>query len=186
MPKGQFAFTGYCSKIARVLISEVYISKAFTPNKQITSLDKDCKKYYAIWDTGATGSAITSKVVMDCGLKTIGLSRVGTASGIGLANNYLVNLWLPNRMLVPNIRVTEGKIFGNTEILIGMDIINKGDFAISNLNGKTVFSFRMPSLECIDYVKKIKQLQSTKANKIGRNDPCPCGSGKKYKKCCGK
>lgn len=23
-------------------------------------------------------------------------------------------------------------------------------------------------------------------NKVGRNDPCPCGSGKKYKKCCGK
>ena len=23
-------------------------------------------------------------------------------------------------------------------------------------------------------------------NKIGRNDPCPCGSGKKYKNCCGK
>jgi hypothetical protein len=25
-----------------------------------------------------------------------------------------------------------------------------------------------------------------KENKVGRNDPCPCGSGKKYKKCCGK
>ena len=24
------------------------------------------------------------------------------------------------------------------------------------------------------------------SEKIGRNDPCPCGSGKKYKKCCGK
>jgi len=24
------------------------------------------------------------------------------------------------------------------------------------------------------------------ANKVGRNDPCPCSSGKKYKKCCGK
>jgi uncharacterized protein len=23
-------------------------------------------------------------------------------------------------------------------------------------------------------------------NKVGRNDPCPCGSGKKYKKCCEK
>ncbi|RXM02456.1 hypothetical protein EO238_29585, partial [Citrobacter sp. AAK_AS5] len=22
--------------------------------------------------------------------------------------------------------------------------------------------------------------------RIGRNDPCPCGSGKKYKKCCGR
>ena len=27
---------------------------------------------------------------------------------------------------------------------------------------------------------------SKKSNKIGRNDPCPCGSGKKYKNCCGK
>jgi len=26
----------------------------------------------------------------------------------------------------------------------------------------------------------------TKAKKAGRNEPCPCGSGKKYKKCCGK
>ncbi|WP_243128574.1 MULTISPECIES: SEC-C metal-binding domain-containing protein [Oscillospiraceae] len=25
-----------------------------------------------------------------------------------------------------------------------------------------------------------------KGVKVGRNDPCPCGSGKKYKKCCGK
>jgi len=25
-----------------------------------------------------------------------------------------------------------------------------------------------------------------KSKKTGRNDPCPCGSGKKYKKCCGK
>lgn len=25
----------------------------------------------------------------------------------------------------------------------------------------------------------------TKGKKVGRNDPCPCGSGKKYKKCCG-
>jgi len=24
-----------------------------------------------------------------------------------------------------------------------------------------------------------------RAKKVGRNDPCPCGSGKKYKKCCG-
>ncbi|MGQ9733412.1 MAG: SEC-C metal-binding domain-containing protein, partial [Candidatus Zipacnadales bacterium] len=24
-----------------------------------------------------------------------------------------------------------------------------------------------------------------KGRKVGRNDPCPCGSGKKYKKCCG-
>ena len=34
-----------------------------------------------------------------------------------------------------------------------------------------------------------EQKESTtirREKKIGRNDPCPCGSGKKYKKCCGK
>ncbi len=31
-----------------------------------------------------------------------------------------------------------------------------------------------------------KQKTVVKGKKIGRNDPCPCGSGKKYKKCCGK
>lgn len=31
----------------------------------------------------------------------------------------------------------------------------------------------------------ISRNPNTKQNKVGRNDPCPCGSGKKYKKCCG-
>jgi preprotein translocase subunit SecA len=30
-----------------------------------------------------------------------------------------------------------------------------------------------------------RPVRKTAAEKIGRNDPCPCGSGKKYKKCCG-
>ncbi len=31
-----------------------------------------------------------------------------------------------------------------------------------------------------------QEQQAVSANTVGRNDPCPCGSGKKYKKCCGK
>ena len=30
------------------------------------------------------------------------------------------------------------------------------------------------------------QTQRHETPKVGRNDPCPCGSGKKYKKCCGR
>ena len=33
--------------------------------------------------------------------------------------------------------------------------------------------------------QKVKQIKLEQP-KVGRNDPCPCGSGKKYKKCCGK
>ena len=36
------------------------------------------------------------------------------------------------------------------------------------------------------YLEQKKSNTIVKGPKIGRNDPCPCGSGKKYKKCCGK
>ena len=35
------------------------------------------------------------------------------------------------------------------------------------------------------YREQKKSRTIVKGKKIGRNDPCPCGSGKKYKKCCG-
>lgn len=36
------------------------------------------------------------------------------------------------------------------------------------------------------YKEQKRSKTVVKGEKIGRNDPCPCGSGKKYKKCCGR
>jgi len=36
----------------------------------------------------------------------------------------------------------------------------------------------------LDRQRAAKEAESTVSEKIGRNEPCPCGSGKKYKKCC--
>ncbi|NOZ10378.1 MAG: hypothetical protein GXP09_04985 [Gammaproteobacteria bacterium] len=36
-----------------------------------------------------------------------------------------------------------------------------------------------------DLEKLLNPTLPTTAQKTGRNDPCPCNSGKKYKKCCG-
>ena len=38
--------------------------------------------------------------------------------------------------------------------------------------------------EAVEAVSKAKPVRS--GPKVGRNDPCPCGSGKKHKNCCGK
>ena len=40
--------------------------------------------------------------------------------------------------------------------------------------------------EAVNDSSKLNKKQPKKVSKIGRNDPCPCGSGKKYKQCCGK
>lgn len=35
------------------------------------------------------------------------------------------------------------------------------------------------------YRNRLNKLAAPRGASVGRNDPCPCGSGKKYKKCCG-
>ncbi len=168
-----------------MLISKVEIATSFTPSNPGNI--PPSKEFHAIWDTGASATAITAKVVKDCGLKPIGMAQVETANGTRHCNVYLVSVFLPNKLIIPNVRVTESVIAGGCEVLVGMDIIGQGDFAVTNHKGKTAFSFRLPSMEEIDFVKSTPPgTKPIRSNKVGRNDPCPCGSGKKYKKCHGR
>ena len=48
-----------------------------------------------------------------------------------------------------------------------------------------VFRVRELSKEEVEERRKVMERQSPKFKDVGRNDPCPCGSGKKYKKCHG-
>lgn len=91
--------------------------------------------------------------------------EVHTASGPEMANVYLVNIWLPGKVVFYNLEVTEGKLTRQCEVLIGMDIISEGDFAVTNYNGRTVFTFRFPSVGCIDFVKYSYPGKPLKANK---------------------
>ena len=36
----------------------------------------------------------------------------------------------------------------------------------------------------VEFLPDLNKSTVTKDKKVGRNEPCPCGSGKKYKKCC--
>ena len=50
-------------------------------------------------------------------------------------------------------------------------------------SGKEYLNEMAAALELYKVQKSSKTV--VKPPKVGRNDPCPCGSGKKYKKCCG-
>lgn len=116
-----------------------------------------------------------------------------TAAGEIMAYVYVVNIQLPMGLEFVQLPVTCNDL-GDVDMLIGMDVISKGDFAVTNAEGATTFSFRIPSQNTIDYVAEENEAKlkvSNKSNvgtlkKVGRNDPCPCGSGKKYKHCHGK
>lgn len=164
------------------LITDISIAPAFDPatsNQQAHPY----KPYKALWDTGATGTVITKKIVADLGLKQIGITKVFHGDGSTDQPVYYINITLPHRVGFSYVRATEGKLTG-FDVLVGMDIITKGDFAITNSDGKTTFSFRIPSEICIDFVKEHNTKNALP--RVGRNDLCPCGSGIKYKRCHGK
>lgn len=175
-------FTTTNNRIVNVLQNAVLVSKASIINSNDLECENQQKnEFIATWDTGATNTMISEKVVNQCQLISMGVTRVETAGGIVPANTYLIDLILPDNIVMHNLNVTCGQL-NNTDVLIGMDIMNQGDFSVSNFKGQTKFTFRMPSMEHSDYVQK----QTIHAEvEPGRNKPCPCGSGKKYKHCCG-
>ena len=178
------SFTVKSNGLANTLVNEVHVYSAFLPSNPPKKFS-DTKKFLAIWDTGATNSLITKRVVKECKLKPTGVTEVHTVGGTKRTNTYAVSVFLPNDVVFGQLRVAEGNIYGKADVLIGMDIISQGDFAVTNVGQKTTYSFRYPSVEHIDFVEQSRKQQTVKAiPKVGRNETCPCVSGRKYKHCC--
>ena len=57
--------------------------------------------------------------------------------------------------MVYTVPVTEGKLNG-FDMLIGMDIINLGDFSITHKDNGTTFSFQIPATHNFDFVEENK------------------------------
>ena len=169
---GIFAFTLASNNgLLRDLRTNCRICPGFDP-KSSPNPPPALREYGAIWDTGATSSVITQRVVDDCSLAPIGRVKVHGVLGEETSPVYLVNMMLPNNVGIPNIKVTLGKITIGIDVLIGMDIITKGDFSITNKNSKTIFTFRIPSQHHVDFVKEInsppKQTHGPGRRKKGR------------------
>jgi hypothetical protein len=123
-----------------------------TPAAQLVSTAANPPKFKGIWDTGATSSVITQKVVDACGLKPTGMVNVHGVHGAKAAETYLVNIGFPSKVEFSNLTVTKGELSG-ADALIGMDIICQGDLSITNRGGLTVFCFRFPSIGATDFIE---------------------------------
>ena len=166
MAKQQTVYHAYTTKyegITQTLINDV----------ELISQEKRCAGK-AQWDTGATRTCISKDVVKQLDLVPTGMINISTPSGTKVVHVYMIDVLLPNSLLVKNVQACGTEIGSQgIQVLIGMDIIALGDFAVSNAKNQTVFSFRIPSKEHTDLVKQIRI-----ENKIGPKH----GQGKRKKK----
>ncbi|GHU58756.1 hypothetical protein AGMMS49975_25620 [Clostridia bacterium] len=102
------------------------------------------------------------------------------------ANAYvtdLKNLYETKPWRLDDISILIGK-HGLGEILEMKQMEKVMSFSLSMYNAcPNKYEFDMG--EYMMSTQKRHEAMNPGAYKVGRNDPCPCGSGKKYKKCCG-
>jgi len=100
----------------------------------------------ALWDTGATMTCI--KPALRERLKMRLLESGGTEIA-GIGGRTAAGATVVNLLVVPGLEIKNCPVYvidfpGDAELLIGMNIISKGDFAVCNAGGATSFSFAVP------------------------------------------
>jgi len=100
----------------------------------------------AIWDTGAMSTCIKPALWKRLKLRPLesGRTKFAGIGGIVESDVSFVALLLTSKLIIECCPVYVADFPGDADILIGMDIIGMGDFAVCNTNDITSFSFVVP------------------------------------------
>lgn len=135
----------YSAKVESIL-SSCYV---FKPTD--TSKLEYCEAKDVLWDTGATNTIISLNMADALELQPIKKALIAGIGGNVEAYTYKISLYFPKEgAWIKDLEVLACDLEDN-DMIIGMDTITKGDFAITNKDGATWFSFRIPSQEHIEF-----------------------------------
>lgn len=113
----------------------------------IVQSHKKVIKVNALWDTGSNRTYISDTLADTLQLQADGIKTTITSGGDIKSHLYNITLHLNNFISFTVCAPSYPNTVSNADVVIGMDIIGQGDFAITNTNGHTTFSFRTPSQE---------------------------------------
>jgi len=138
------AFTVLFDKTTDELTSPIKICSGFVTGKPVNTPPIEVT---ALWDTGAIATCIKPWLKDKLNLRMLNTQTL--LAGVGGEINAHVTL--VNIQLMCDVEIYDCPVYvtdfpGDEDILIGMDIINMGDFVVCDTDGKTSFSFAIPPL----------------------------------------
>ena len=111
----------------------------------------------------------------------------------GCVEYFLTNDSIPNTILervstqYSNFMETINEIMGTNYTFEELVKNYKSEFLNNKIYSSATILFCSNAFsQVFDYISEPKPQAPVVTEKVGRNDPCPCGSGKKFKNCCGK
>jgi hypothetical protein len=128
-----------------------------TPQRVVTEITVQqsaewCAKYHlksatiqasALWDTGAEICAISSELVQRLNLLKFGTEWIVGFGGMGEWDKYYIDLTLDDNHHIYNVPAVFNPNMKSQDIIIGMNVITQGDFALIRETGGTRFVFKM-------------------------------------------
>lgn len=158
--------------------------------EEIAYKERTQEEYDAFWNEYLSKEQHIYETLLSNDITSIKGSVAQLAEKYGMSNldfaGFMsgINTSLVNQIVVEDL-VEDSEI----DVIIDFEKLYYNMHAV-----KANWLYNLPEWENILSKEKRHEIKtaynSTKTvvneNKIGRNDPCPCGSGKKYKKCCGK
>jgi len=138
MPKNSFVIN-YDTEIGEIMVNVV----AFN---QKTGTGIHLK---ALWDTGANCCVISETSAKKLKLPNIAEVQMRHSNGVATVNTHMLSLMLPNNLLFKDVRAMSCKPVHHFDMIIGMNIISKGDMAILHNKTGIKFSFKYPPKETI-------------------------------------
>jgi predicted aspartyl protease len=160
------AFTVLFDKITDEITSPIKICSGFVIGKPVNI---PLIEVNALWDTGAIATCIKPWLKDKLNLRLLNTQTLLAGVG-GEINTHvtLVNIQLMCDVEIYDCPVYVADFPGDEDILIGMDIINMGDFVVCNTDGKTSFSFVIPPLpertNFVDMAKKANENKKSTGN----------------------
>ena len=158
-PKPQRGFTIHYPDIARNLKTYAGVGLPLDYSAGETA-SFSFEDQVVLWDTGATKSCIKNGLAQQLNLPVVRSTKALSVDGPYVAKVYLASIGLPNRIIIAEIELLGCDDSLSFSMLIGMDVIVRGDFLVSTFGGMTTFSFQMPANRSLD----LMHLQYTEAD----------------------
>ena len=139
----------------------------------------------ALCDTRATNSCIKNSIALKYSLPICREVTCHGVNGINKVNTYLASIILSTNDIVHEIELTSCDDSVSIDMIIGMDIITKGEFIINTCNGITTYSFQLPAPTFLS-LDQIMLHPNVKIYLNEEDKQCPCSNLLPFNLCCKK
>ncbi|HSU67694.1 MAG TPA: SEC-C metal-binding domain-containing protein [Tepidisphaeraceae bacterium] len=150
-------------------------------------LDGFRQDHVFVWDVGFSQTARRG-AILACRIYSVGEVTMTTGAGLPIDREWVDDLGPPLKRyenpVTGDLDISDPQTASDVAIVITRECIKAGASAriayadVGEANQRSAPA----SIDPADQPTR----PIVSGLKIGRNDPCPCGSGKKYKKCCGR